>query len=90
MGVPMSFPFPLMTMSGSAGEKGTRDKLRDYVEKNGVAIRSREDQTIEVDELLDAALGPEQEVSRAVPIIGIGLLVLLITWIVIILVVFPR
>ena len=89
----MIFPLPVPIVPGSetgAHAKRTRDKLRDYVEQNGIIIRDSRGRVIEIDELLDEALGSEQKVPKAVVIIGIGLLVLLIAWIVIVLTVLPR
>ena len=85
----MFFPFPVPIVPG--GEAGgqvnhIRGRLREYVKQNDIIIQNCEGRVIEIDELLDEALGSAPKVPIAVPIIGIGLLVLFIAWIVIVLV----
>jgi hypothetical protein len=81
------FPTPMSPVSGTGDQlEHARDRLREYAKQNGLTIRNSEGRVLEIDELLDEALGSAPRISLAGPIIGIGLLVLFITWIVIVLV----
>jgi hypothetical protein len=89
----MCFPFPVPIVPGSGGDANAqpiRDRLREYVNEHGITIRDRKGREIEIDEMLDEALGPAPKIPKAVVFIALGLLALLIAWIVIVLTVLPR
>jgi hypothetical protein len=58
-----------------------RDRLREFVETRGITIRTRDGKKMDVEELLNEAIGPERKPSAAALIVLIGFLALFAGWI---------
>ena len=81
----MSFGHIPMMHAGDSGAAGKshREKLREYVKQRGITISDAKGRTIEVEELLDEAFGPEPKTPGFVPLViacGLGVFVLLIVF----------
>ena len=82
-------PMPIVLSGEPRATAGRiRETLRQHVQDRGITIVKSDGQKMEVDELLDEALGPEAKTPAGIPLIAVGLIALLVVWIIIVLFVF--
>ena len=83
-------PMPIVLSGEPRATAGRiRATLRQHVQDRGITILKSDGQKMEVDELLDEALGPEPKTPAGIPLIVLGLIALLAVRITIVLFFFP-
>jgi len=83
-------PVPIIPSSITPSRTATiRSRLREHVDEHCIKILDSRGREINLDDLLDEALGPELTSSKAGAMIGLLLALGLAVWIVIVLFVWP-